>query len=51
MAHLIEYNLKEVLTSDVRGNAQLNKVYLILIATLESSQFVLVNKTTTLAMI
>lgn len=49
MVHLIEYNLKKVLTVDARGKAQLKKVYSILIATLESSQFVLVNKTSTLA--
>lgn len=44
MAYLIGYDLKKVLTNNVGGKAQLNKVYLILIVALESSQFLLVKK-------
>lgn len=45
---LIGYDLRDVLASDAAGRMKNNKIYLILIATLEASQFVLVNKTLTL---
>jgi hypothetical protein len=47
MAYLIGCNLREVFIDDARKKAKNNKVYSILIATLMSSQFVLVNKTFT----
>lgn len=50
MANMIGYNLMDVFTNDVREKAQVNKVYLVWITTLESSQFVVVNKTSTLTM-
>lgn len=49
VALLIQYNLREVLINNVAGRVKNNEIYLVLIATLESSQFVLVNKTSTLA--
>lgn len=49
VAHLISYDLGEVLANNAVGSVKNKKIYLILIATLESSQFVLVNKTSTLA--
>jgi hypothetical protein len=49
VAHRIRYNLKDVHVNDATRKVKNNKIYLILIATLESSQFVLVNKISTLA--
>lgn len=45
VAHLIGSDFWEVLANDAAGRVKNNKIYSILIATLESSQFELVNKT------
>lgn len=50
VAHLIEYDLVNVLINDKAGKTKNNKIYLILIVALESNQFVLVNKTSKLAL-
>jgi hypothetical protein len=49
VAHLIGYDLVDILLNDGVGKAKDNKIYLIFIASLESSEFVLVNKTSTSA--
>jgi hypothetical protein len=46
-AHLVGYNLGEALSEDMADKATQNKVFSTLIAALESSQYVLVNKTKT----
>lgn len=47
VAHLIRYDLINVLIDDEAGKTKSNKIYSILIAALKSSQFVLVNKSLT----
>lgn len=49
VAHLIKYGLKEVLNNYATGRAKNNKIYSILIAAMELSHFLLVNKISILA--
>jgi hypothetical protein len=47
VAHLIGYDLVDVLMDDEAAKTKNNKIYLILIAAPQSNQYVLVNKTST----